>query len=434
MKKADFFLEALRAGAYRRRAWVISLFALLREGPDDWRKDPYPYRIVQGATLHQYVSPDNPEVLLPLEDAIGGQPPLNLKDRITPPLDSIINLKEVRETSYGQVLTNYVVLIDALGAKIPFQYGRLKPKQLESLILPLFTDTPPEGQPRKEDRIYPDEYVRFTTGAFQLTAFMQLAVPAATRRTMTEPPGVRELKRKLLEENKGRLHDRTVIAKIQKELNQYIRDYLKGDEGENFLIFDKSHNVVRAKLYGMLGSEDGLIVNQDADLIENSLNEGLDVKKLPSMINALRGGSFNRGVQTMMGGESVKWLLRASSNIRISTHDCGTRLGMPRILTLENRARYLGFSVVTDQGHEVLTEANYDSFKGRQVMVRSPLYCKGDVTDYCEVCMGPRLSIHPTAASTAVSEYGDTFMYMFMKAMHGKQLSTQRLDWRKQFQ
>lgn len=439
MLKAEFFLRAMRAGMYRERRWVISVFSQIMEAPDAWKDDPYPYRIVQSPSMHAFVNPEDVTQLIRLDDAEPGQPPISIKERITPPAGSIVSMAEPRETSYGQILVNYVVLINAVGAKIPFQFGRLKPGNLENLILPLFRSDPQveakEGEVVERDPkyIYPDEYVKFCDGAFQLTAFMQVCVPAGTRKTMTEPPGTRELKQKLLDENRDRLHDRAVIAKIQKTLNEHIKSYLKGDPGEDFLIFPKSHNVVRAKLYGMLGAEAGIDANPDADLIQNSLAEGWNPTKLPAMINTLRGGSHNRGVQTMLGGESVKWLYRASSNIRIAVKDCGSRLGRPRVLTEDNRKGFMGFSVVTDTGYETLNEENFSQYVGKLVMVRSTLHCWSEHTDYCEICMGPRLSLHPMAASAAVADYGDKMMYIFMKAMHGKELATKRLDWRKHF-
>lgn len=71
------------------------------------------------------------------------------------------------------------------------------------------------------------------------------------------------------------------------------------------------------------------------------------------------------------------------------------------------------------------TEAN---LIGKNVMVRSPQFCQLKKTDYCACCMGPRLSLNPTAASTAVSGMGSEMMLLYMKAAHAKGLSLAELD------
>ena len=248
---------------------------------------------------------------------------------------------------------------------------------------------------------------------------------------MTAAPGIKELKEKLLEENKDRLHDPAVIAKIQSELIAYDRAYLKGDPGENFLISGKSFNVVRSKLFGMHGAEVGLEEGVDVDLIKNSLSQGWDISKFDAMNNSLRAGSFNRGAQTMLGGESVKWLLRASSNISVTGEDCGTRLGKVVEVDNDNYKRLEGFYSIKKRGDMLIDKANSSTLVGKRLMVRSPMYCKFDKTDYCAHCVGKRLSENPTGLSIAVSEYGSAFLAMFLKMAHGKQLTTARMDYKK---
>ncbi len=166
------------------------------------------------------------------------------------------------------------------------------------------------------------------------------------------------------------------------------------------------------------------------DLIDNSLSEGWNVEKFPSMMDSLRAGSYNRGAETMLGGEAVKWLLRASSNMVITKADCGTKLGLGMVVDKKNIYKLPGFSVVTEQGHQKITSAeDAQQYLGKHIMLRSPMFCSLDKTDYCATCVGDRLSVNPTALSSAISEYGSTFMLISMKAMHGKSLETQRMNY-----
>lgn len=441
MNKFDFFLAAMKAGEYRRRAWVISAFSLIAEGPEDWKFDPYPYRIVQTRTGHFFVNPDDTQNLLPIENTDPNQPPFYLHDQIRlVRANDIPNVYEERiDTSYGNLLFNYVGLIWPFHDKIPFMEGRVGAEQIEDLILPRLVDDPPEGEnpqlgePRQAN-IFVREYLKFADAMFYMAGFTQLCVPATTEKTMTAPPGVVEFKQQLLDENKDRLHDPAVIAKIDKQLVQYDANYLKGDRGEGFLISKKSRENVRRKLFLMHGAETGLEERVEVDLIPNSLSQGWDISKFPAMNDSLRAGSFNRGAQTMLGGEAVKWLLRASSNMTVTQEDCGSRLGNYVDLSESNKKRHMGRHVILHNGHEELTPDNVGKYLGTTVMFRSPMFCRLEKTDFCKACVGARLAANPTALSSSISDYGSAFLAIFMSAAHAKALQVARMDFQSAIQ
>ena len=448
MKKHDYFIAAMKAQMFRRRAWVISAFSMINEAPDAWQKDPYPWRIVQTRTGYFYVNPEKPDELLPLEDCKPDAPPFVHKEKFLLQAGQIPNYENQGAdliTSYGQYFFNWVMVAYPFGNKIPYLSGRISPGQLEKLVLPRLQDDPsptpehamvqPMAQPTLDEDprkapIFVKEYLVMADSAFYLAGFTQLWVPAATRKVMTAPPGLAELKARLLEENKDRLHDPAVIAKIDAELIKYDSEYLKGDDGEGFLIENKGRKVVRRKLFLMTGAEAGLEDGVDVQLIPNSLSEGWDINHFPIMNDSLRAGSYNRGAETMLGGEAVKWLLRASSNMMVTQEDCHTTLGNPVFLGEENKKKYMGFSVVTEGGSEKLTDESIGNYLGKKVMIRSPMFCRLEKTDYCAICVGPRLSMNPTALSSAVSEYGSKFMLLFMKKMHGTQLALAHMDYK----
>lgn len=432
MDKRTYFLKAMQAEEFRRRAWVISAFSIINDGGDAWKKDPYAYRVVQMPTGHFFVDPEKNGELTKIDDVKPGQPPFAFMDRVALKKGDMPNVTQDLDTTYGNVLLNYIMLVYPFGAKVEFVTGRISPRKLEALVLPRLQDTPAEGKPREDKYLYVDEYLKFVDAAFSTVAYTQLCVPAATEKTMQAAPGIHEFRDKLIAENKDRLHDPAVIAKIDAALVQYDREWLKGDPGERFLITGKSMNIVRKKQFGMLGAEAGLSDGIDVDLIGRSLAEGWDIDKFPQMNNTQRAGSYNRGHQTMLGGESVKWLLRASSNINITVDDCGTRMGLPMLVDGDNVEKLVGFSIVSKQGHLHIPDMDAArQYIGKRVLMRSPMFCKLPYTDYCKCCVGDRLAATPTSASTAVSGYGSTLMDIFMQAGHGKQLSLAKFDWQK---
>lgn len=433
MLKHDFFHAAMKAGVYKKLAWTISAFSLTKEDPEAYKQSPYPYRIVADPLGYSFCSPDNPEELIRLDDAAAGKPLFRFLEeaKVTP--DTIPNAKEEIITTYGNVLFNWIVMVYAFGGKLPFQKGKVSIGKIESMILQKFEDTPEKEEDRRDDTIYVDEYLKFSEGVYFLTGFSQLCTWSVTKKIMLPPPGIAEYKKKLLEENKGRLHEMSTVAKIDAKLIEYDSEYLKGDPGENFLIDGKSRKVVRKKLYLMNGSETGLSDNNvNATLIENSLHEGWDISKFPDMNNSLRAGSFNRGSETQLGGVSVKWLLRASSNLNVTVEDCGSRMGSVTLVEEDNLNRLVGFSMVTQEGSKrIKSKEEAGAYLGKKLLMRNPMYCKLDKTDYCKVCVGDRLTVNPDGLSLAVSDYGSAFLYIFMAKMHSTQLALAKMDYKK---
>jgi hypothetical protein len=443
MNKQEFFLTAMRAEEFRRKAWVISAFCVIAEGPDDWKKDPYPYRIVQTAAGSFFVDPTRENQLTRLDDAPKGQAPFGLKERVSFTKDHLPEyLTQTVTATYGQWITNFVVNFWPFGKKLGFIAGRFTTAVIEEMLLKRLADEPTtEAKERLagervpvtvdafKEPIYVSEYLNFCDAAFYMAGFTQVCVPAATPKSMVPAPGIKELRDKLLAENKDRLHDPAVIAKIDAELVRFDREYLKGDPSENFLLGKKSFEVVRKKMFSMHGAEVGLEEKVDVELIKSSLSEGWDISKFPAMNNSLRAGSFNRGAQTMLGGESVKWLLRASSNVTVTQDDCGSVLGNIFEPTEENFKWLTGFAIVQGTGHkQVVSDEDAKSYIGKKLVVRSPMYCKLDKTDYCKVCVGARLAENPTALSSAISEYGSTFLSIYMAAAHGKALQLEKME------
>lgn len=428
MLKRDFLIAAFKTHEYKRRAFIYSAFAITKEAPDDWKKDPYPYRIVCTPTGYFFVNPTNTQELLIIEDGVANTPLFNVKEPITITAEDIPNATGSIETTYGRLLFNYTALAYPFGKKIPYINEQVTPSKVEELIIKRLKDNPEKDSDRNEQDIYIDEYLKFTDAMFYMVSFTQLCVPAFTPKSIITPVGINEYKKKLLEENKDKLSDPSTIAKIDAALVEYDKKWLEGDESEGFLISNKSRKVVRKKLYGMVGAEQGLEDKMEMDLVPNSLAEGWDINKFPEMSNIMRAGSFKRGAETQLGGVSVKWFFRATSNCNVTVDDCGSKLGMDFLITENTLYKTIGFTEVGKS--ERITEETAKQYVGKIVKLRSPMYCKLDKTDYCKTCVGERLANNPTALSVAITEYGSVMMAASMSAVHGKVLSLAKINYK----
>lgn len=414
--KADLFLQV---------RWVISAFSKIVEGPEDWKKDPYPYRIVQTPTAYFFVDPDNGNELTLLEDTDLSLPPFSPQERIQLYPGDAPNLTSPIESCYGNLLFNYQCLIYPFGSKIPYMRGRVTSSRLEKEVLKRYKDDPAPGEARDPQAIYTDEYLKMCDAVFHLENYMQLFTPAGSEKSMTSHPDMFKLRDQLFEEFKDRLHDPAVFAEISSRLEQLDREWLADDpDSMNFYLKSKSFKVIRRKLFETIGSDAGLSEGIEIDPVKRSLSEGWDASVFTQLNNAHRAASFSRGAETMLGGEQVKWLLRSSSNILITEDDCGSKLGIEHTI----QDNHIGFTIIDGTKQIKLSEDNIGSYLGKTLPMRSAMFCKLPKTDYCKTCVGPRLSLNPTAAFTAISKIGDTMLAISLAAAHSGAIEVAEMD------
>lgn len=425
MNKTEFFILAMKAQMFRQVKWVISAFSKIVEGPEDWRKDPYPYRIVQTPTAYFFVDPENGNQLTLLEDADLSLPPFTPQEKIQLHASDAENLSESITSCYGNLLFNYQCIIYPFGNKIPYMRGRISSSHLEREVLKLYKDDSVPGEKKDPKAIYTDEYLKMCDAVFHLENYMQLFTPAGSEKSMTSHPDMFKQRDRLFEENKDRIHDPAVFAQITSELEKLDKEWLADDEDSmNFYLKSKSFKVVRRKLFETIGSDAGLSDGIEINPVQRSLSEGWDANVFVQLNNASRAASFSRGAETMLGGEQVKWLLRSSSNILITEDDCGSNLGIEH----EIQDSHIGFTVIDDTSQVKLTNENIGSYLGKSLPMRSAMFCKLLKTDYCKTCCGPRLSLNPTAAFTAISKIGDIMLSISLAAAHSGAIEVQQMD------
>lgn len=421
MLKRDLYFQAHRDGAHLRKNWVLQAFSVTRfkaaEARELWE---FRYRPEGTDTWDgsQWVEIDDVQPMAPVYFA---------NEKLTVSPGEVPNLHREVETTYGDVLFNWRVLVYAFGEHFEYTTGPIDVGAIERKIAELMKDDPLPGETEDESVLYVSKYLKFGQACADLAGFTQLWVPAATPKTLQTHPDSRKLRAELLEKYKDRLHDPAIIAEIQNALVDLDKEWLKDDPSMGFFMNDKQFNTARKRMFMIHGPEAGFSEGGSAELIVNSLDEGWDMDKMPAMINSLRAGSYFRGALTALGGESVKFFMRIFQNTRISEKDCGTTLGMEKLVTSDNYKSLVGFYEVTPQGPVGLTEEYLKSKIGHSLVVRSPLYCKTGLADFCEKCMGDTNAANPMSLGAEASQIGSAFMYVMMKAAHAKELKTARL-------
>lgn len=428
MDKRQYLIEALQANTYHRKDWILSTFTLVR--PTYAPPEGYPYEIVfkESDDVVYFIDPSSDNLSV-IEGASKTSPIFNIKDRITLQPFDLPNVKDTTETNLGNVLVNCILFVYPFGDKVPFITGKIKSSKIESITSGLLTDVPPNGVERVKGKIYVDEYLKHAEAASALAGLSPICVPSASPKTMSVSPDVIKRRDELLEQYKDQLLDPAILARIDTELSALDREWFKGDAGEGFLLKAKAFDVSRKRAFIMVGAESGFSESDEGIVpITKSLVEGWDTEHLAAMINNLRSGIYNRGHETALGGESVKFFYRVFQNTKIIEDDCGSEDGINWVITERNYNKFTGIYRVGET--TPLTTAIAKGLIGKTIKLRSPQRCKSAAPSFCAKCMGDLLAVNPTGLHIAASDVGSIFMSTFMAAMHGKALRTSKYDYK----
>lgn len=431
MKKLDYLKLAIQNKLYAKRAWIITAFSITRTRED---KVHYTYELLPQAWGFSFINEQGePEKI---DDAIPNEPLFKFSDKIKVDVSWAANAAEVLDTTIGNLLFNHISILSSFGAKFPFVTGTVSVEKLEEKIAANLQDTPTDETKRSNTTYYVDEYVKFVDSLQFIASLSQLTTVCATKKVITPPKGLTEFKKDLVEKYKDKLHDPVELAKFEGELKAFDEAYMKDDPANGKFVTGRIKNIARKKMYLTMGGEGGFDEGLTVTPIVNSLQEGwpTEPEQFTAMMNGLRWGSYSRGSETVKGGVSAKYLLRAANNFIIENTDCGSKLGMHRTFDEKNINQLIGRNII--EGSKIIPVENIDTannYLNRPLIVRSPLYCKLNGDKICTVCAGKKLSQYPTGVTIPLTEISAIILNASLKRMHGTVLAVEKLDMQKAF-
>jgi len=429
MNKFDFYVQALQAGAYRYKGWVVEAFAVKRSTRNDEAPKLWSIRYNRDNT-EGYIPTEAGDMWVPLDGTKPMEPAFYPADPITVTPEMIPNCKVAVESTYGDLLFNWFVLVEAFGNRIDFEVGPVNIGKIERIIAKrLVDDEKVKGVAPLPDQISVSMYMRYGRCMGALAGFVQVFVPTLTPKALTTDPAVRVRRAELLKENEDRLFDPVVQAKIQNELIAMDKAWIDGDPSEGFFLGSgKSFGTARKRMFLIHGPEAGFNEGGNAQLVVNSLNEGWDTDYLVDMFNSSRAGSFYRGALTALGGEAVKFFMRVFQNTTISEDDCGSKLGIERTIDPGQGEYYTGLWEIVPGGIKLIDTERAKSLEGKTILTRSPMFCRTKGPDFCAKCVGEALAAIPFAIGAENTSVASKFMDIMMASAHAKELKTAKLN------
>lgn len=367
----------------------------------------------------------SPATLILVKLGDGDTAPFHIFDKFPLSAGVIENYKDKEQiiTTCGLFLANRLVLVGAFGDKIP--YINSKPgssdfttSKIDDIVANLILN----GVCGRK------EYDKYMQLGYFLGSMTAIGVPGLSRKALSTDPRVAKRRAELLELHKDELDDPIVYTKIEKELIDMDKAWLKGDSSERFYAVSakKSYNEHRKKMYLTMGIS--LAFSGGATqyvTTPGSLADGWDIQHLPTIANEIRRGSYDRGKGTAKGGEQTELILRVLNAVRITDKNCNSNKGITLELTEKNGKEYLGRYVVVSPGkYDMLTKENLSKYVGKTVTLRSPMYCN-TIGGLCYTCAGEYFSKLDTEAIGILGVMiGSKFTSISMKSMHFSGISS----------
>lgn len=441
MKLRDYFLLALKAGMGRKRIWMNTLVSVVFNNAEtkDFKYKPF----FEDDKMYFYM-PDGKEKIF-IEDYIPNRAPIHFRDEFILQPGEILNYKgtEPLRTCYGNVFFNQLCLVEPFGDLIPFAAGTIVPSKFEDFILERMIDDRDDGDETEMatgGKLYVWQYLKFCDHCLAIPGYADGLVTSTTRKSLISNPKWPAIRAKWIEENKHRLNDPAAVAELSVIAAQVDAEHLAGDESWVFYSAKKKLEGARRKVHYMFGGESPFSDGTTVEFISKSLEEGIDTDHMAVMNNSLRFGSYNRGAQTALGGESTKTIYRMVGTARIIMDDCQTWLGVPCMITKFNADDLVGYSYVEDGQSIEITREMVGGLIGRKVDIRGPMTCKagrdvekgllGKGKNICGVCAGKALAENPNGIPAATAGVGGRFLMVFMSKMHSSTLRTVKWDMR----
>lgn len=442
MKTRDYFMQGISIGLHLRRQWMNCLFNIVYNMND--YEEHYDYRLYKDAEGVFFFVPGTGTQKEYLEEWVEGEAPLHFRDAIEIQPGEVPNYKGPGPltTTYGNVFVNHLCLVIPFGDIFPFQTGLFNLGAIEKGILARMIDDPEDNDDpdakAPDGKIYVRQYLKFAEHILTLPAFADGVVTATTAKSLTASPERDKIRNEWIEANQHRLTDPAAVAELSALLKKVDDAYLAGDESEAFYQSKKKLEGARKKVHYMFGGESAFSDGTKVELIAKSLEEGIDMDKLPVMFNSLRAGSYNRGKQTALGGESTKTIYRMVGTTRIVEQDCGTHIGVPVKLEPFLIKDLVGYGMIRNGKTTVLTAEMLTDMVGQVIEVRGPFTCKtgrdvdrgilGKGKNICSMCAGAALAENPNGIPAAAAGVGGRFLSLFLAMMHASVLRTVEWD------
>ena len=442
MNKVEYFKAAIKTQAYLEKEWVLAIFTRIMDGAPKSNNTNldlhnvsgqlYPYRlfdVLEDQSCWFYYDPEEPTKLKKLVGSSRLEPIYKGDEYFQIVPGDLKCVDKIMNTRYYTCLINCCVIEWPFGGKLKYSQKKFG-AWLDKLVgQNAFLEE--DVSKNTSGMITVPEIIKYHEALTFIRGLTQIATTSVTAKSLTPNKKVRALRDKLLAENKGKLHDATVVVGIMQQLEALDRAELKDDKSHAFYnVKNGAYSVKRMKVMNFYGTESGFGELDDVPTtFTMSLDEKLPLEQLPATIDTARFGSYSRGLLTALGGAKVKYAARIFQNSRIVMDDCGAKQGSLWLLHEDNVSQLEHRYRINEQRKpELITVEFMKANMGKRIEVRTPTLCMVDSPSFCGKCLDKYLALRPNGLYIAPMDVSSAFMGASMGAMHGKVMATNRLS------
>ncbi|QZA70575.1 DNA-directed RNA polymerase subunit beta' [Erwinia phage AH04] len=426
MHKLDFLFHAFKNRAYTRKTFLLSIFSLVHDTPNNNKKlADVPYAVFRDNEKKElYFFNENKERTVITGHDDFSRPLFYKNDPITIDMDTTDFVKEKIQTTIGIFLTNIVVLYESFGTRTSYINGKISGGTIMGVIDGLMVDNPSPDKPVPEGKASVDDCLKVTKQLDYLEGMNNVFVKASSIDVLTVHPDVIALRDKLLKEleDNGKLDDPTAVALAIDEVIALDAKIQYAGPSADFFINSKFIDNARKKMFIIFDMVPDFNTGK-YQLLRKSLNEGWDQDHYPEYINTAISASFDRGNATGEGGAEVKVAILLTNRIMIGGEDCESPRTEAVKLSKHNFKGWVGGYHLIERV-PTLIKKDDTALLGKVVQMRVPQFCQQPEDNLCKTCAGNKLGAIETRVSAETVYIFTQFMLTRMKAMHVSQLKT----------
>ena len=355
MDKFTYFTSALHAGCAGRTHWVTSCFSAMTHevydpGKHKLADDDAPKLIRDQAVTYQFrifrfnkdshevgfIHRENEEVKLvslgelkPMASIFSFTEKTMVNNTVIPTAP-----EQAIETTYGNILVNWLLFFLPFGLKIPFQTGKLDGGKCDDLVNEKYARSlPKKGEERDPKLIYVDEYLKYQKNASYLDSWSNFATASATLAGLSPNPEVAKFIKTKLKEL-GHPPSVSELAAIEEQAAKLDKDLFKGTEDENFIDHWGNEHKIRC-----FDSKENLL----NELLQNNINEiyfDIDLDYFTESNDSCGGGEDlvlmdDQDILSLLNidSEFMQWIFKRMEGMTIATEPkwCGGLINSNKI-------------------------------------------------------------------------------------------------------
>ena len=248
--------------------------------------------------------------------------------------------------------------------------------------------------------------------------------PSFTPNTAKVLPAVKKRREELVKANKEKLDagDIATSVKIEKELLDLAKKELKDDVG--MIVYDSKCKPKFDVAYKNMYATRGMVymANKERfDFGKTAFADGLEKSDVPQYSNSVVNGAYAKALDSGVAGYVTKKMFATYQAVTLGPHgsDCHTKGYRKLVITKNNYGKLKNRYIIDGNNLVELTDDNVSKYMGKEVKMRSALYCLFPGDKLCSKCAGEmfyRQGIENVGMAT--SQIGNDFLNFLMKSFH----------------